>query len=316
MRFLHSFSYKKNILQANEKTLMKDQISWTETYGRKLIEFYRQAIQTRNYSDKEGDMARLVEKKMEELGYDQIYIDRVGNVVGRVGFSPRLIHFDSHMDNVRVNDPESRIAPPFGGEIVNGMVYGRGAVDMKGGLAASMFGTALAKKAGLLDGKNVYVTGSVCEEYCDGVCLEHFYRDSGVKPDICIICELSDNTITLGQTGKVQARIRTYGISDHGSAPEKGINAVYEMAEIISRVEELNKKPYGTPGSGSIVLSHISCETASLNAVPSECEIYLDRRLNLGKTVEQVKAERICCWIIKGMNSRCQVYLYVSVASL
>jgi putative selenium metabolism hydrolase len=264
---------------------------FTEDYSDSLIDFYRELIRTRSYSDEEGDVARLCEAKMTELGYDETYIDPVGNAVGRVGSGSKIIHLDSHMDNVRVNDPDSWIVPPFSAEIIEGMVYGRGSVDMKGGLSASIFAAALAKRAGLLEGKTVYVTGSVCEEYCDGVCLEHFYRDSGVTPDICIICEPSDNTITLGHTGKVQARIKTRGVSAHGSAPEKGVNAVYEMAEIISRVEALNKRLSVTPGAGTIVLSHISCETASLNAVPSECEIYVDRRLRLGETVAQVESE-------------------------
>lgn len=264
---------------------------WSPAYGQELIAFYRQAVRIRSYSDEEGELARFVEAKMKELGFDEAYIDPAGNVVGRVGSGPRVIHFDSHMDTVQVNDAADWRADPFGAELVDGMVYGRGSVDMKGGLSASAYAAALAKQAGLLEGKTVYVTGSVCEEYCDGVCLEHFYRDSGVRPEICVICEPSDNTITLGHTGKVQARIRTHGVSAHGSAPEKGVNAVYEMAEIITRVEQLNKKLQATPGAGTVVLSHISCVTASLNAVPSECEIYLDRRLRLGEHVAQVKEE-------------------------
>ena len=128
------------------------------------------------------------------------------------------------------------------------------------------------------------MTGSVCEEYCDGVCLQHFYAESGLKPDFCVICEPSGNLITLGHTGKVQARIKTHGVSAHGSAPEKGINAVYEMAEIITRVDQLNKKLRAS-GGGTIVLSDISCVSASLNAIPNECEIYLDRRLRLTERV-------------------------------
>lgn len=264
---------------------------WRPEYGQELIAFYRQTVRTRSYSDEEGDVARLVEAKMKQLGFDQACIDPAGNVVGRVGNGLRVIHFDSHMDTVQVNDPEAWKADPFGAELVDGLVYGRGSVDMKGGLAASVYAAALAKQVGLLEGKTVYVTGSVCEEYCDGVCLEHFYRDSGVKPDVCVICEPSDNTITLGHTGKVQARIKTHGVSAHGSAPEKGINAVYEMAEIITRVDALNKRLQAAPGAGTIVLSHISCVTASLNAVPSQCEIYLDRRLRPGESVAQVKGE-------------------------
>ena len=270
---------------------MSTSFGWSLEYGQGLIEFYRQTVHTRSYSDEEGEVAQLVADKMKELDFDQAYIDPAGNVVGRVGSGPKIIHFDSHMDTVQVNDPDAWKADPFGAELVDGMIYGRGSVDMKGGLSASVYAAALAKRTGLLEGKTVYVTGSVCEEYCDGVCLEHFYRDSGVRPDLCVICEPSDNVITLGHTGKVQARIKTHGVSAHGSAPEKGINAVYEMAEIITRVDQLNKKLQTTPGAGTIALSHISCVTASLNAVPSECEIYLDRRLRLGESVAQVKEE-------------------------
>lgn len=271
--------------------MMEKKSLWSNAYGEELIEFYRLGVRTRSYSDEEGNYAKLILAKMQGLGFDEAYIDSTGNVVGRVGNGPRVIHFDSHMDTVQVNDADKWKAPPFAADMVDGMVYGRGSVDMKGGLSASVFAAALAKKSGLLEGKTVYITGSVCEEYCDGVCLEHFYNESGIRPDFCIICEPSDNVITLGHTGKVQARIKTHGISAHGSAPEKGVNAVYEMAEIITRVDALNKKLHETNGGGTIVLSHISCETASLNAVPSECEIYLDRRLRLGETVAQVKDE-------------------------
>ena len=271
--------------------MMNTRVSFPAALRADLLDFYRQSIRIRSYSDEEGDYAKHIVAKMKELGFDEAYIDAVGNVVGRVGVGPKIIHFDSHMDTVQVNDAEEWKAPPFSADLVDGMVYGRGSVDMKGGLSASVFAAALAKMEGALEDKTVYVTGSVCEEYCDGVSLERFYRDSGVKPDFCVVCEPSDNVVTLGHAGKVQARVRTRGVSAHGSAPEKGVNAVYEMAEIITRVDELNKRLSLTPGGGTVVLSKISCETASLNAVPSECEIYLDRRLRQGETIEQVKRE-------------------------
>lgn len=69
-----------------------------------LIDFYRNAIRTRSYSNQEGDIAVLILKEMEKLGYDECYIDRVGNVVGRVGSGKKIIHFDSHMDTVNAGD--------------------------------------------------------------------------------------------------------------------------------------------------------------------------------------------------------------------
>ncbi|WP_462363538.1 YgeY family selenium metabolism-linked hydrolase [Pyramidobacter porci] len=263
---------------------------WDETHRRDLLDFYVEAVKTRSYSDQEGELAQKLLAKMKELEYDEAYVDAAGNVCGRVGCGGKVIHFDSHMDTVLAENAAEWKHPPFAGEIEDGMLYGRGAVDMKGGLTASICAAGAAKKLALLEGKTVWVTGSVCEEYCDGVCLEHFYRDSGVSPDFCVICEPSDNVITLGHAGKVQARVVTHGVSAHGSAPERGVNAVYEMAEIIQRVEALNAK-LRENGGGTIVLSHISCQTASLNAVPDRCEIYLDRRLRLGETTAQVATE-------------------------
>ncbi|NTU90145.1 MAG: YgeY family selenium metabolism-linked hydrolase [Actinobacteria bacterium] len=263
-----------------------------EGYRDDLIAFVSEAIKTRSYSDEEGDFAHLIVEQMKKLDYDEVFIDSVGNVVGRIGDGPMRIQFDSHMDTVQVNDAPLWDVPPFSGEIVDGQIWGRGSVDMKSALGASVFAAALAKKSGWIEGKTIYVTCTVCEEYCDGENLRMLYSNYDIKPDYVIICEPSDNIITVGHKGKAQVRIKTYGVSAHGSAPEKGVNAVYEMAEIINRVEVLNTKLCDVQGAhGTVVLSDISCISASLNAVPEECSIYLDRRLAYGETLDQVKWE-------------------------
>ncbi|MCD7877916.1 MAG: YgeY family selenium metabolism-linked hydrolase [Cloacibacillus porcorum] len=267
-------------------------MSLSERLEKELIEFARQLVRLQSYSDNEGAVAEAVAAKMRELGYDEAFIDSTGNAVGFIGGGERLIHFDSHMDTVEVNDAEAWLLPPFAAEIKEGRLYGRGSVDMKSALAASVYGAALARELGYAKDKRICVSGSVCEEYCDGENIKMMYKELSLRPDFVVICEPSDKVITLGHKGKAQMRIRTHGLSAHGSAPEKGINAVYEMAEIIGRVEALNKRltDEGSP-HGTIVLSDISCVTASLNAVPSEAEIYLDLRLVLGETEEKVRAE-------------------------
>ena len=258
----------------------------------KLINFTQRAVKIKSYSDEEGALAREVLKEMQAIGYDEATIDSTGNVVGRIGYGSKIIHFDSHLDTVQVSDPDEWEVAPFSGEIRDGFLWGRGSVDMKSGLCASIYAGALAKEKGYLEGKTIYVTGTVCEEYCDGENLKHFYQEFALRPNYCIICEPSNNLITIGHKGKAQILITTHGISAHGSAPEKGINAVYEMAEIISRVESLNQKLFQkNQRYGTVVLSNISCISASLNAVPSECSIYLDRRLAPGETLEQVRRE-------------------------
>ena len=256
-----------------------------------LTDFYLDGLRIPSLSAQEGVYARRIREEMIRLGYDEVWFDRIGNVCGRLGNGPLVIHLDSHMDTVEVHDPQEWRYPPFAGTLADGVVHGRGSVDMKGGLSASIYGAALARDRGDLAGKTVYVTATVDEEYCDGVCLQHFYQDSGIRPDCVVICEPSECRVVVGHSGKLQTRLTTHGVSAHGSTPQLGVNAVYAMAPIIAGVEALNETLAATPGGGTVVLSHIDCVTASLNAVPSECGIYLDRRLRLGETIAQVEAE-------------------------
>jgi putative selenium metabolism hydrolase len=132
----------------------------------------------------------------------------------------------------------------------------------------------------------------VFEEDCDGENLKHLFKELNIKPNFVVICEPSNNKITLGHKGKAQISIKTHGVSAHGSAPEMGINAIYEMAEIIQRVDRANLELMKKDGiRGTLVMSRISSVSASLNAVPSECEVYLDRRMIPGETEEAIRQE-------------------------
>ena len=257
-----------------------------------LLAFAQELVRIPSFSGQEGEAARAIAAKMEALGYDEVVIDRYGNVLGRLGSGEKSILFESHMDVVQVHDAEQWQVPPFSAEIVDGFLWGRGSADMKAGLAAAVYAPLIAKSCGVLEGKTVYVTGCIFEEDCDGEGLKHLMQETGISPDFAVICEPSGNQISTGHNGKAQIIIRTHGVSAHGSAPEKGVNAVYEMAEIIQRVEQTNRNLKEINGrKGTLVLSQISSTSVSLNAVPSECEIYLDRRMVMGETEETVKAE-------------------------
>lgn len=257
-----------------------------------LLAFTADLVRIKSYSGQEEQVARFIASKMKALDYDEIRIDRFGNVLGRIGTGPKVILFDSHMDTVNVVDEEQWDVPPFSGAMVAGYLWGRGSVDMKSGLAASIYAAALAKNQGLASGKTIYVSCTVFEEDCDGEGLRHLLEEGHLKPDFAIICEPSSNTIAIGHKGKAQIIIKTQGISAHGSAPEKGLNAVYEMAGIIQRVEQTNLELMQKAGRKStLVLSQISSTSVSLNAVPSACEIYLDRRMVVGETEQTIRDE-------------------------
>ena len=271
-----------------------------------LIQFAQSLVRVKSMSGQEGEIIKLIEKKMYALGYDEVVIDSMGNIVGRIGNGEKAVMFDSHVDTVEVNDEEKWDIPPFNGEIVNGRLHGRGSVDMKSGVAASIYAGAIAKKAGLASGKSIYVSCGVFEEDCDGENLKHLFKELEFKPNYVIICEPSNNKITLGHKGKAQVSIKTHGVSAHGSAPEKGINAIYEMAEIIQRVEKTNIELMKKEGlKRTLVMSRISSVSASLNAVPSECEVYLDRRMVPGESEEAIRQEMDK--LVEGKNATWEV---------
>jgi len=277
-----------------------------KTPEKELIEFTQSLVRIKSVSGHEEEIVKFIEKKMKALGYDEVIIDSMGNIVGRIGDGEKVIMFDSHVDTVEVNDEEKWDIPPFSADIVDGSLYGRGSVDMKSGVAASIYAGAIAKKSGIDPGKAIYVSCSVFEEDCDGENLKHIFKERDFKPNYMIICEPSDNKISLGHKGKAQISIKTHGISAHGSAPEKGMNAIYEMAEIIQRVEKMNAELMKQDSPrGTLVMSRISSTGASLNAVPSECEVYLDRRMAPGETEDAVKKEMD--QIIKDKNATWEI---------
>ncbi len=277
-----------------------------------LVDFTQKLVQIKSLSGQEGEIIRFIEQKMIELGYEKVRIDSMGNLLGSIGNTGKSILFDSHVDTVDVKDETEWVYPPFSGAIANGRLHGRGSVDMKSGAAASIFAGAIAARNGFADGKTIHVSCTVFEEDCDGENLKILFKELGIKPEQVVICEPSNNIITLGHKGKAQISIKTRGISAHGSAPEKGVNAIYEMAEIIQRVQQVNaelmkqSKPRGT-----LVLSKILSVSASLNAVPSECEIYLDRRMVPGETeagiwkeMDQIIAGKNADWEIGTLHRK------------
>jgi len=257
-----------------------------------LIEFAQELVRTKSVSGNEREAIHCIEKKMQRLNYDDITIDAMGNIVGRIGNGPQTILFDAHVDTVAVTDRSTWDHDPFAGVVEDGFLHGRGSVDMKSSVAAAVFAGAAAKQLGLDTGKAIYITGTVMEEDCDGENLKHLFDELDIRPDNVVICEPSANKIALGHKGKAQICVQTRGVSAHGSAPEKGINAIYAMAEIIQRIEKRNLELMEKKGvRGTLVLSRISSVSASLNAVPSACEVYLDRRLVPGETRESIAQE-------------------------
>ncbi|RLC00391.1 MAG: YgeY family selenium metabolism-linked hydrolase [Deltaproteobacteria bacterium] len=272
-----------------------------------IIDFAKQLIRTKSYTGHEGDLADLVLNKMKELDYDHVSVDELGNVIGVVGDGPTRILFDSHMDTVGVNHPEEWRLDPFSGEIVDEKLYGRGSVDMKSALSAAIFAGHIVKRLGLQEGKTIYITASVMEEDYDGETVYSMCRHLESLPDYVVICEPSRLDLALGHKGRALLKVTSKGISAHGSAPEKGINAVYKMIPLLQRVKALNNEMMRKGNeTGSIALTKICSSAESLNAIPDQCEVYIDRRLMLEEDKEVIAAEMNT--LLEGMDVSWAVY--------
>ena len=257
-----------------------------------LIAFARELVATPSLTCHEEQVARLVAERMKALGYDEVTIDDMGNVLGRIGEGPARLMFDSHMDAVTVNDEELWTVKPFGAEIRDGRLYGRGAVDMKCGLAASVYGAYTAKRAGLLGRGAIYVSSSSMEEDYDGDSVKYLLAETGLRPEGVVICEPTSLRIATGHRGRALIAVEAQGVSCHASTPELGVNPVYLLEPVIQRVQALAAELQQRPGEhGSVALTNIYCTTASNNSVPQDATLILDRRLALGESEEIIGAE-------------------------
>ena len=247
-----------------------------------LIQFTQELIKIRSFTQQEAEIAQCVKKKMMDLGYDDVIQDPMGNIIGVIGSGETKLMYDSHLDTVSEGDTELWSVDPFGGEIKDNRIYGRGSVDMKAAIAATVYAGYAIKRLGLDQGKTIYISTSVMEEDFDGQALQYILDEGTYKPDMVVICEPSSMQLATGHHGRALMTITTEGISAHGSAPDKGVNAVYEMSQITERVRRLQEDILSMDREkGSLALTKIESEAVSLNAIPAKCRVYLDRRLTL-----------------------------------
>jgi putative selenium metabolism hydrolase len=255
--------------------------------------FLRELIAIKSMSSHEEKVIHRVEEEMKKCRYDEVRIDPMGNILGRIGNGKHVIALDAHVDTVDVGNPANWSVDPFKGAEKDGIIYGRGACDMKGALASIVYGGKLIKDLGLEDDFTLYVVGSVQEEDCDGLCWQYIIREDKLLPEVVVIAEPTNLGVYRGHRGRMEIEVRTSGISCHGSAPERGVNAIYKMAPIVQDIEKLNERLTGEPflGKGTVTIAEIRSTSPSLCAVADSSAIHLDRRLAATDTLESAVRE-------------------------
>jgi putative selenium metabolism hydrolase len=231
----------------------------------------------------------------------------LGNVIGRIGNGKTILAIDGHMDTVDIGNTDNWSFEPLGGEIKDGFVHGRGSVDQKGGPAAFITAGRILKELGFNKDLTLYFVCSVIEEDCDGLCWKYIIEKDKIKPDFVISTEPTNLNISRGQRGRMEMHIHFYGVSSHGSAPERGKNAIYMASEIALEIEKLNERLKGDVflGKGSITITEIISKSPSLCAVSDYARIHIDRRLTTDETKETAVNE--IEGLIKGYNAKIEL---------
>jgi len=259
-----------------------------------LTAFLRDLVQIPSPSTKEGMVATRIVAEMERLGLRDARIDHMGNVVGWVGpgHGPVLM-LNGHMDTVQVSDPQAWSRAPFGGEVEGDALYGIGACDMKGGLAAMVYGAKLLRDAGVALKGDVVVACVTQEEPCEGLGSRVLIEEEGIHPDWVVLGEPSNLNVCRGHRGRLEMQLVVRGRSAHAATPHLGDNAIYTVARLVFGLELLAGQLGDDDflGPGTLAVTQVTSGASSRNAVPDYCELIIDRRLTLGENETKALAE-------------------------
>ena len=283
----------------------------SESYKADMTRFLRDLVAIPGESCGEEGVINRIAQEMEKVGFDKVEIDPMGNVLGYMGSGKTLIGYDAHIDTVGLGKLSNWNFDPYEGYESETEIGGRGTSDQLGGIVSAVYGAKVMKDLGLLSDKyRVVVTGTVQEEDCDGLCWQYIINEDKVRPEFVVSTEPTDGGIYRGQRGRMEIRIDVKGISCHGSAPERGDNAIYKMSDILQDVRALNENDAADDkavkglvkmldekynpewreanflGRGTVTVSEIFFTSPSRCAVADSCAVSLDRRMTAGETWE------------------------------
>lgn len=246
------------------------------------VDFTQRLIQTPSMPFEEAQLAELIVAELQQLNFDQVWIDEMGNVNGRIrGTDPSLgaLVLNTHLDHVDPGEPSLWSVPPYSGTVVDGRIVGRGACDIKGPLAVQVYSMAALLRAGVRPQRDIVFSGVVQEEI-GGAGAIHWVENLNYPVDLVVLGEPSDNKIALGHRGIAQMWVRFNGRSVHASVPEKGVNPNYPMAQFLQdlKLTQSELSAHELLGPTSVSPTIIEVDTKSTNVTPAWTRVCLDFR--------------------------------------
>jgi len=291
---------------------VEEVLSLAEKYKDDMSKFLRDMISIPSESCGEEKVVLRIKEEMEKVGFDKIEIDPMGNILGYIGHGKHVIAMDAHIDTVGVGDANLWNYNPYEGYEDEEIILGRGASDQEGGMASMVYAGKIIKDLGLQDEYTLIVTGTVQEEDCDGLCWQYIINEDGIRPEFVISTEPTSCNIYRGQRGRMEIKVTTRGVSCHGSAPERGDNAIFKMAPILIELRALaeNLMDNDFLGKGSLTVSEIFYSSPSRCAVADGCSISIDRRLTDGETWEYALQQIRNLPSVKAAKAEVEMYTY------
>jgi len=266
----------------------------TTEYANACTDFLQRLVRTPSLSGQEGPVGELVRAEMADLGFRDVRIDEVGNVVGKLGRDggPILLVV-THLDTAAVTDPAAWSVDPYGGEIIGNSLFGLGSSDAKGSIASLVYGLGLLSQNQEKLAGQIYVVATVQEVPAEGMALRAFLENADLQPDWVLIAKPSNLRIVRGHRGRMEIKLTTMGRSTHAAMPEQGENALYAAARLIFGIELLEDGLMDDPvlGRGTISVTHLQSLGNAHNVIPDRCNMIIDRRVTLGETISRVLAE-------------------------
>ena len=308
---------------------------YAKGYEKDMTAFLRAIVKNPGESCDEKAHVETIAAEMKKVGFDEVVIDPQGNVMGFMGTGDKIIAFDAHIDTVGIGNIDNWKFDPYDGYETETEIGGRGVSDQCGGIVSGVYGAKIMKDLGLIpEGYKVMVVGTVQEEDCDGLCWQYIINEDKIRPEFVVSTGPTDGGIYRGQRGRMEIRIDVKGVSCHGSAPERGDNAIYKMADILQDVRALNEndaaddkeikglvkmldKKYNPEweeanflGRGTVTVSEIFFTSPSRCAVADSCAVSLDRRMTAGETCERCLDEIRALPAVKKYGEDVKVSMY------
>ncbi|MBU3217954.1 YgeY family selenium metabolism-linked hydrolase [Clostridium estertheticum] len=277
-----------------------------------MFKFLRDMIAIPSESCNEKKVIERIKEEMLKVGFDKVDIDPMGNILGYIGHGKHIIAMDAHIDTVAIGDINLWENDPYKGYEDDEVIGGRGGSDQEGGMASMVYAGKIIKDLHLEGDYTLIVTGTVQEEDCDGLAWQYIINESKITPEFVVITEPTSCNIYRGHRGRMEIKVTTHGISCHGSAPERGDNAIFKMAPILNELKELNERLIDNVflGKGTLTVSEIFFSSPSRCAVADGCSVSIDRRLTDKETWEYAVQQIKDLPSVKEANAEVEMYNY------